>query len=162
MNHPRVANHPAGRHDLPRHRRHQVLERYHDGLQPPGHFFVGGFETAGAVPFGIQFGKQPVALGGEEADLILQRRDRNAFVGFREDLPQEALELIDRRVKPLGRLLQSVGLAHCAPPPSSGAALVFASRGIKLLDARINVNVVTAHAMFNNRKPPLLVPATGD
>jgi hypothetical protein len=38
----------------------------------------------------------------------------------------------------------------------------FASQFIKLLDPRINVNVVTAHAIFNNRRPPLLVPAHGD
>ena len=69
-------------------------------------------------------------------------------------------ELIDGCVEPIGRLLQSVRLAHCAPPPQPRRRF-FCQPPIKLLDARINVNVVTTDAMFNNHEPPRLVPARG-
>jgi hypothetical protein len=147
-----------GRHDLPRHGWHQVLECHHHGLEPAGNFLVSGFEPPGAASFGIEIRKQPVALLGQEAELLLKRRHRDRFVTLREDLTQEAFELIDGGIQSISRLLQSVSLAHCAPPPSSGAAF-FCQPPIKLLDARINVNVVTTDAMFNNHEPPRLVPA---
>jgi hypothetical protein len=157
-----LANHPVPPHDLPRNGRHQVLERPHHGLEPARNFLISGFEAAGTAPLGIEIGKQPVTLFAQETDLVLQGRDRDTLVGFSEHMAQEALELINGCIEPLGRLLQSVRLAHRAPPPSSGAALVFASHFSKLLDPRINVNVVTAHVVFNNRGSPLLVPAHAD
>jgi hypothetical protein len=81
--------------------------------------------------------------------LLFERRDGHAFVGFGKDLAQEALELVDGGIEPLGCLLQSVCLTHRAPPPRSGAVF----QPLKLLDPRINVNVVTAQLMFNNREP---------
>jgi hypothetical protein len=77
----------------------------------------------------------------------LKRRDGHALVGFGKDLAQEALELVDGGIESLGCLLQSVSLTHSAPPPRSGAVF----QPLKLLDPRINVNVVTAQLMFNNR-----------
>jgi len=73
------------RHDLPRHGRHQVLDRLHHRLEPVGDLLVGGFEAAHAVLLGIEIAEKPVALLAQETDLLPEFGDGNAVLGFGKD-----------------------------------------------------------------------------
>jgi hypothetical protein len=91
---------------------HHVLYRPHHGFETTGNLFISGSQAPHALALGVEILKQLVALIGKVTKLFLQVSERNGAFSSGKYLTDEILKLIDRRIKPLCCLLQSLGLSH--------------------------------------------------